>query len=134
MRLLLKRVITVIAALTALTFASAFQLGCSSCSAEIEWSEASSRIGDTVTVQGPVVGSAYLPEENGSPTFLNLGRDFPSGDRFTVVIWDGDRGDFETAPEDLFAGEKVVVTGTVSEYNGIPQIEVSDPSQIEVCG
>lgn len=108
--------------------------GCSTCSAELEWSEAGSRIGETVTVQGPVVGSAYVPETNGSPTFLNLGKDFPSGDRFTVVIWEGDRGEFESAPEDAFAGQKVVVTGTISEYEGIPQIEVSDPSQIEVCG
>lgn len=120
--------------LALLATAVSLTTGCSTCAAEIEWSEAGSRIGETVTVEGPVVGAAYLPEETGSPTFLNLGEDFPSGDRLTVVIWDGDRGDFETAPEDAFAGQKVVVTGTISEYDRIPQIEISDPSQIEICG
>lgn len=131
---MIARITIGIPALAGLLLLLSASTGCSSCSAESEWSEAGSRVGETVTIQGPVVGAAYLPEETGSPTFLNLGEDFPSEDRFTVVIWDGDRGDFPTPPEDAFAGQKVIVTGTISEYEGTPQIEVSDPSQIEACG
>ena len=48
-------------------------------------------IGKVATVKLPVRGTIYASGSNGSPTFLNLGRDYPSLSRFTVVIWGENR-------------------------------------------
>jgi DNA/RNA endonuclease YhcR with UshA esterase domain len=97
----------------------------------IPWDEASAHIGESVTIEGPVAGVMYSEGSNGSPTFLNVGADYPDESRFTVVIWGADRGHFEPAPEDQFSGQTIRVTGTVVEYQGMPQIEVATPSDIE---
>jgi len=98
----------------------------------IPWDEATAHIGETVTIEGPVAGAMYSKGSNGSPTFLNVGADYPDESRFTVVIWGADRGHFEPAPEDQFSGQTIRVTGTVVEYQGMPQIEVATPSDIEI--
>lgn len=104
----------------------------STASDAIDWSEASSHVGETTTVEGPVAGAMYADTSNGEPTFLNVGVDYPDSSRFTVVIWGEDRGSFSQAPEDMYSGRTIRVTGTVSEYEGIPEIEVSGPDEIEV--
>lgn len=98
----------------------------------VNWSEASSRIGESVTVEGPVMGTHYAENSNGSPTFLNVGADYPDESRFTVVIWGEDRGNFPEAPEDRYAGQTIRVTGTVSDYQGVSEIEVASPDDIEI--
>jgi DNA/RNA endonuclease YhcR with UshA esterase domain len=97
----------------------------------IPWNEAGSHIGEAATIEGPVIAAVYANTSNGEPTFLNVGRDYPDPDRFTVVIWGADRGNFEPAPEDQYSGQTVRVTGTVVDYQGLPQIEVATPSDIE---
>lgn len=95
------------------------------------WGEAASYIGEYKTVCGPVVDSNYASSSNGQPTFLNLGEPYPKPNRFTVVIWGRNRSQFSTGPERLYFGSTICVTGLIEEYRGIPQIEVSGPSQIE---
>ncbi len=85
-----------------------------------------------MTVEGPVAGTAYAQSSRGSPTFLNLGRDYPDPDRCTIIIWVPNRGKFPSAPEDAFRGETIRVTGTVVVYRGGAQIEVKSPGQIEI--
>ncbi|GAB4262521.1 MAG: hypothetical protein Kow00122_18920 [Thermoleophilia bacterium] len=98
----------------------------------IPWWEALDHAGEEVTVEGPVVGTYYARSSNGGPTFLNLGRDYPDPDRFTVVIWERNRGRFPGAPEVIYRGRTIRVTGVVAVYKGSPQIEVKRPKQIEV--
>lgn len=98
----------------------------------IPWDEASSHIGETVTIEGKVVAGFYADTSNGEPTFLNIGRDYPNPDRFTVVIWGDDRGSFPDAPESMYDGKTIRVTGDVSEYEGGAEIEVTSPDAIEV--
>jgi DNA/RNA endonuclease YhcR with UshA esterase domain len=100
--------------------------------AAIPWTKAKSYVGKVVTVKGPVAGTVYATSSNGQPTFLNIGRDYPDPQRFTVVIWGGDRGNFSGAPEDTYLGATLRVTGKVSLYQGIAQIEVATPSQIRI--
>jgi DNA/RNA endonuclease YhcR with UshA esterase domain len=102
-----------------------------SSSRTISWDQASSYIGQRMTVYGPVASTNYAARSNGQPTFLNLGRPYPE-QGFTVVIWGRDRSKFPSAPEKYYAGKTVHVTGLVEEYRGVPEIIVTDPGQIEV--
>jgi len=101
-------------------------------SCDIEWNEAKQYIGEYKTVCGPVVDAYYASSTNGQPTFLNIGKDYPDPDRFTVIIWGDDRGNFPSPPEDYYFGKTIAVTGLIEEYEGIAEILVTSPSQIEV--
>ena len=98
----------------------------------ISWDKAKDHIGDRTTVWGPVAGASYRPDIRGQPTWLNIGKDWPSPERFVVIIWGKNRGNFPKAPETYYLGKTIYVTGLITEYNAIPQIEVTDPSQIKV--
>jgi len=98
----------------------------------IEWDKAGLYIGKFKTVCGPVVSARYASSSAGQPTFLNIGKDYPAPERFTVVIWGKNRGNFPFKPEDYYTGKTVCVAGLIKEYGGVPEIEVSSPSQIEV--
>ena len=105
------------------------------CPSAIEWSQALEHIGERVTVWGPIVDTHYAPEERGRPTFLNLGRAYPSPDRFTALIWIGDRDEFPEPPEALYRYATACVSGEVEVYrdgDGSAEIIVSDPAQIVV--
>ena len=98
----------------------------------IPWGEAMGHIGETATIEGPVIAAVYADTSNGEPTFLNIGRDYPDPDRFTVMIWGDDRGSFPDAPESMYEAKTIRVTGVVSEYDGRAQIEVTSPDAIEI--
>lgn len=97
----------------------------------ISWDEAKDYIGDRTTVCGPVAGTTYGATSNGRPTWLNIGKDYPSSERFVVIIWGENRGNFPQPPESYYAGKTICVTGLIQEYQGIPQIEVTTPDQIQ---
>jgi hypothetical protein len=120
--------------------ATALLLGCgssgglSACSnANISWDQAAGRIGEKLSVSGPVEGAAFEPYVSGAPTFLDIGHDYPNPNRVTVVIWSENRSRFAVPPDKADKGHNIVVTGKVSEYRGRPQIVVSDPGQIRTC-
>ena len=97
----------------------------------ISWDKAKDHIGDRTTVCGPVAGTFYGSSVNGRPTFLNIGADYPSSQRFTVVIWGQNRSNFPQAPESYYKGKTICVSGLIQEYEGIAQIEVTTPDQIQ---
>jgi len=97
----------------------------------IPWDEAKYHIAERTTVYGAVVDTHWASGSKGKPTFLNIGKPYPDPDRFTVVIWVDYRANFPQAPEVYYLGKTIYVTGLITEYNGIPQIEVKDPSQIQ---
>jgi hypothetical protein len=101
-------------------------------SSALSWRDAAAHEGTDCTIEGPVVGTFYADSSNGQPTFLNVGRDYPHSGRFTVVIWGEDRGAFPEPPEDMYAGATIRVTGSIASYEGIPQMMVRSPSDIEV--
>jgi DNA/RNA endonuclease YhcR with UshA esterase domain len=98
----------------------------------IPWQDAANYEGESVTIEGPVLGAMYAAASNGEPTFLNVGKDYPDPGRFTIVIWGENRGAFSEAPEDAYADKTVRVTGAVDSYEGVPQIEISSPDDIEI--
>lgn len=103
------------------------------CAAAVNWDAAADHTGDRVTVRGPVAGATYAENVDGQPTFLNLGRDHPDPERFTVVIWDDVRGDFDQPPETRFTGREVCVAGEVQMHEGSPQIELAGREAIRVA-
>ncbi|MBL7208705.1 MAG: PKD domain-containing protein [Dehalococcoidia bacterium] len=103
----------------------------------INWEEAGSYIGQKMVVEGIVVGTYYHESGRGEPTFLDFHK--PYEGYFKCVIWGSDRGkfvkEFPPNPETYFLDRRVRVAGLVEEYpegSGVPEIILSDPSQIEV--
>jgi len=100
-------------------------------SGAIAWNEAKYHFGERATVYGAVVDTHWASGSKGKPTFLNIGKPYPDPDRFTVVIWIDYRANFPQAPEVYYLGKTIYITGLITEYNGVAQIEAKDPSQIQ---
>ena len=98
----------------------------------ISWQEASQHIGETVSVYGPVVDADYAESSNGQPTFIDLGAAYPDASRVTLVVWGENRGAFPDAPESMYAGKTLCVTGEIYVYNDACNIKVTSPSQVQV--
>ena len=92
--------------------------------------EAKSHIGERVTVCGKVVSTHYATRSKGSPTFLNLDEPYPK-QTFTILIWGSDRSSFGD-PEAKYSSKRVCVTGTIKDYQGVPEIVAERPAQIEI--
>jgi hypothetical protein len=91
--------------------------------------EAAKYVGKNATVCGQVASSNYSARSRRRPTFLNLDRPYPNH-IFTALIWGEDREKFSTPPESAYSGKKICVRGTISIYQGRPEIVVRNPSQI----
>lgn len=98
---------------------------------EIRPGEAGAHVGKHRTVCGQVASATFAVQTRRQPTFLNLDRPYPN-QIFTVVIWGQDRPKFRTAPEKLYSGKQVCVSGVISTYKGVPQIIVNEPTQISL--
>jgi DNA/RNA endonuclease YhcR with UshA esterase domain len=104
--------------------------GQTSDSNQINWNEANGYIGEFVTVCGPVVSTYFATSTNGQPTFLNIGKEYPDPERFTALIWGRNLENFPFNPDEYYFGKTICVQGFVEEYEGILEIEVTDPEQI----
>lgn len=102
------------------------------CPGAIQWYDAINNIGATVTVIGPVVAAYWAQESQGKPTFLNLGLPYPDPGRFTVLIWIDGRWNFDVAPEEVYLGSTICVSGTIALYEGGAEMEVNGPEWIWV--
>ncbi|MEO7309892.1 MAG: hypothetical protein ABIX01_05820 [Chitinophagaceae bacterium] len=91
--------------------------------------DAAKHIGDSVSVCGKVFGGKWLEQSKGQPTLLNMGAAFPNSP-FTVVLFPAARQMFKEAPEVFYTNKEVCVLGTIKDYKGKPQIEVTNPDQI----
>jgi len=97
----------------------------------IKAGEAGAHVGKHRTVCGQVASATFAVQSRRQPTFLNLDRPYPN-QIFTVVIWGQDRPKFRTAPEKLYSGKQICVSGVIDTYKGVPQIVVNEPSQISL--
>lgn len=87
-------------------------------------------IGQVKTVCGTVASKKYAEDSRGKPTSLNLNKEWPYH-IFTVVIWGSHRHKFGR-PEEFYKDKRICVTGKISTYDGKPQIEIREKSQITV--
>ena len=93
--------------------------------------EAARYEGREAVVCGAVFEARYMPNLGGQPTFLNFGASHPE-QVFTAVIWGRARGAFSAAPEVLYDGEQICVSGEIRDHRGTPQIEVDGPGAIRI--
>jgi hypothetical protein len=90
--------------------------------------DAARHIGETATVCGVVASAEYEANEQNQPTLLDLGKPYPNA-IFTAVIYGGNRAKFGT-PEVSLRGKRICVTGQISDYQGKPEIVLTEPSQL----
>lgn len=85
--------------------------------------DARDHVGESVQVRVERAWCSYQPGINGAPTFCNDAR-YP-GHAFTFLVWGQDWSDLD--------GRCVLVEGKVEMYDGLPQIETVDRTQVRVC-
>ena len=103
------------------------------CLDAVSWQEAPDRVGESLSVRGGVVSGVYATDTDATPTYLNIGKDFPNDSRFVAVIFGDDRSNFSKPPEDTYEGKDVAVSGEVETFNGVAEIIVNHPNDITVC-
>jgi hypothetical protein len=89
--------------------------------------EAAGYIGESNTICGIVSSVTFSAVLVGHPTFLNFGGTYPNQD-FTVFVWGGER---EQVKPDELVGHRVCVTGSISAFEGRPQMFLQDASQLK---
>jgi hypothetical protein len=90
--------------------------------------DAPGHIGETATVCGVVASAKYEANAKSQPTLLDLGKSYPNA-VFTAVVYGDNRAKFGT-PETSLRGKRICVTGKISDYQGKPEIVLTDPSQL----
>jgi len=96
---------------------------------EIKLEDVQNHIGDSVRLQAKIYGGKYLKPAKGSPTFLDVGGNYPNAP-LTLVIWDHVRKQFQDAPEKAFKGMQMFITGKLFLYKDKPEIIISSPEQL----
>ena len=93
----------------------------------IPWQEAGAHAGRRVTVEGVVVDT-YRSDK---VIFLNFSS---NRNDFKAVIFASAWNRWPERPDELYFGQTLRVTGLVKLYEGVPEIIVDDPEQVEVTG
>ena len=91
----------------------------------INWDEVAKHVGETVTVTGPVKGT----HTSGKNVVLNVGKDFPAADRFTIFMpFDATAGTADAQ----YVGKTVTVTGKIELYKKVVEIKAAKSSDVTV--
>jgi len=85
------------------------------------WDDARDHVGTVQRVCGPLISA----RETDDGTFLNLGRDYPSSARFTIIFWD-------TYLEPITTSATLCGTGEIYLYEGVTQMEMTNPRDLEI--
>lgn len=92
--------------------------------------DAKDHIGETAVVCGVVASAHFAQSSKGQPTFINLDEAYPN-QIFTILIWGSDRSKFG-APEQVYSGRKICVSGPIKLFRGVPETVAYDPKQVRV--
>ncbi|PWS28737.1 hypothetical protein DHW03_02525 [Pedobacter yonginense] len=89
--------------------------------------DAKDYIGKTVTI----CDSVYSTKALDKITLINLGGAYPK-ELLTLVVNKEDVAKFSSEPASMYLGNKICVTGIITEFKGKTQIVVTEPKQIVV--
>jgi len=112
-----------------LTILGIFGCSLSFAQTHISAKDAPKHLNETVTICDKVFSGKYFTSS--SLTLLDIGGFHPH-ELLTLVIKAADKKKFKSAPDELFKGKNVCVTGKVIDFKGKPEIEITDPAQIKV--
>lgn len=103
------------------------------CPVVYPWNEAGKYVGTTACVEGPV---ASVGTSRTGDVFLNLGKPYPDPGRFTLYIPARFVGKFEAAFGSRFwtqlLGVQVRALGEIRLYQGVPEIQLSEPENLVI--
>lgn len=88
----------------------------------VGWNEAANLVGTYQRVCGPYATTRGTP----AVVFVNIGADHPNPNRFTFVIW----GDWWLDP--LPPDAVICASGYISTYEGVLQMELESPGELEI--
>lgn len=87
------------------------------------WYNSREQVGSYGTIAGPVASVAHLDNR----VMVNIGADYPDPSRAQVVIWAEDVSSLQDVLDAIDHGNAwVAVSGEISEYGGVAEIDVSD--------
>lgn len=88
----------------------------------LAWDAAGNYVGSYQRVCGPLA-SARVTDDG---IFVNVGQDYPSLGRFTFIVW----GDWwmDTIP----SGAVICAAGNIYLYEGVTQMEIGHPNDLEI--
>ncbi len=96
------------------------------------WSEAEAHVGEEVEVCGPLRSVGHTETASGTgATFINVGVDYPSKDRFTFIVWTMDSPEYLTAYAEDSDGVRVCGSGEVTMYKGVAEIVLESFDDLE---
>jgi hypothetical protein len=95
----------------------------------ISWSEAGSRIGEVLSVEGPVTSAG---RDASGGVVLNVGGDASDPSRFVVMIPKAALGRFPADPESRYEGQLVVATGEIVDQGGTAAMVIRSPKHLTV--
>jgi micrococcal nuclease len=90
--------------------------------------DAKNHIGENIIVQGTITDSYSSASDT---IFFDFSAAYPNN-CFAAVIFKSNISKFSGSPQTAYKLKTVRVRGTVQEYQGKPEIIISDPSQIEI--
>jgi hypothetical protein len=96
---------------------------------EIKLEDIKNHVGDSVRLMAKIYGGKYLETATDTPTFLNVGGNYPDAP-LTLVIRGDVRSQFKNAPETFYTGKKEWITGRIELYKNKPQIVIHNANQI----
>ncbi len=83
--------------------------------------DAKNHIGEQATVCGLVVSKRVATQSQGTPTFVDLDKPYPS-QSMTVLVWERDKGNIGSLP----GSGQLCVTGLIDQYRGRAEIVLHD--------
>ena len=97
---------------------------------EIQIDSGAAHIGKTVMVCSKVFGTHVTKGEK-PVTYLNLGAAYPD-QKLTLVIFQKDKPNFPSSPEEYYNLQEVCVTGKLKEYKGKSEMILSTQTEIRI--
>ena len=88
----------------------------------ISWAEAASRVGEVLTVQGPVSSTG---SDGAGGVVLNVGAPEPDPTRFVVVIPKTALNKFPKDPASAYEGQLLTATGLIEDRDGVATMVVT---------